>query len=517
MRGVTNPRRAWAALPFTLLLLGCPRPSPRAQPTAAERADAVERTAARLLHAQDEALWKSWLDGSMPDLQGPQVLRDALLAPESLTHVEQALEGAVGDERRALLRLKTFLVGERLARAIADPADAVARLESSMTFLANGRELPFRDLSRLLAEESSAAKRKALWLGATQALERLNPMIARRDERLETALQEMGYCSLLDYALALREVTHEELSALAEGTLAATDEPFLALLASLAPAQAQLPASRLRRWDLPRLFRTRSIDDKFPKDALLERARATLAGLGLEPATVKGLTLDARDLPKKNPRPLTLSVSAPGDVRVSVRLLGGAQDQATLFHELGHALFAAHSAEPRFSLAKLGGHAVAEGYAQLFERLVENPLWLEEHASLTGEAAARHMAMAQARRLYELRRAAGLTLYALARHTSNEDEAELYRAHSAWLYGVPCTEPDAARFRLESDPFLHHADELQADLLADALERALTERFGARWWKSAEAGQALKALWASGRARTPREVTARIAALPGPR
>ena len=155
------------------------------------------------------------------------------------------------------------------------------------------------------------------------------------------------------------------------------------------------------------------MDSFFPKEQQLARVDQTLRGLGIELSALPNVRVDARELPRKNPRPLTLAPRVPGDVRLSVRPAEGVQEQARVLHELGHLLHAAFTQEPRFELAKLGNPTVAEAWAALFEDLVEDPVWLEEQVGLSGPRRASFLAASSAHRLFLIRRAAGRLLYQL--------------------------------------------------------------------------------------------------------
>ena len=76
-------------------------------------------------------------------------------------------------------------------------------------------------------------------------------------------------------------------------------------------------------------------------------------------------------------------------------------------HEYGHALHYGFTREQRFELARLGNPTVGEAYAALFEDLLEDPVWLEEHAGVSGDKRAQYLAASSAHKLFLIRRAAG--------------------------------------------------------------------------------------------------------------
>lgn len=457
---------------------------------------------------QDEAVWKSWTEGAPLSIEASYRGYESVFTVEAIRDAE-AERAQAGDPRRgrALLHLKSYLAGEYLSRGLAPFADAIAHLEASMTFTLGEAEYPYRNLERLLANEKSAKRRRELYAAATSAVERLSQSIRRKDERLAELLTEVGYPSYEAYGSEIRQADPERLWELADAVLEATEPAYLQAMDRLARKELGVELAHVHRADLPRLFRPQAVDAEFPKESLLPRAAATLQGLGVELSALKNLRLDLAETKGKNPRPLSLAVRIPEDVRISILPRGGVRDQADLFHELGHALHHALSSEPSFELSKLGNITVSEAYAFLLEDLVEDPDWLAEHTGLTGDRLAEYLWASTAHKLFLLRRAAGAVIYGLHLHRDQDaDPQELYREVSARTYRIPVTPEDAARYLVESEEFYQSADDLRAWVLAAQLQATLKAKFGPRWWKSREAGAFMKALWAKANALSAEEL-----------
>jgi hypothetical protein len=280
----------------------------------------------------------------------------------------------------------------------------------------------------------------------------------------------------------------------------------------LAQRELALPFASLTRADIPRLFRAREVEDAFPKEEPLLRAHASVRGLGIDLAAMPNVYIDAKDHPRKNSRPLTLAIEVPGDVRLSVKPGSGVLHQARVMHELGHALhYAFTSKELRFELARLGNPTVGEAYAALFEDLLEDPVWLEEHAGVRGEQRAQYLAASSAHKLFLIRRAAGKLLYQLELHRREGVDAKaLYRAIMERTDAMPMKPEDEARYLVDQEDFFQSADNFRAWFLAGQLQAQLKARFGPAWWRSLEAGAFLKGLWSHGNAWSAREVAEAI-------
>ncbi|HYO51198.1 chromosome segregation protein SMC [Archangium sp.] len=512
-----RPRLPALVLTFSLSALGgCvttgkapPPPLTEEQKSAAEVARLASEAAA-LLKSQELLVWRYWAEGARADVASTYEGKEALFSLDNIRKIDRLRQRTTdARELRALTALQSHFAGEYMSQQLAEMNDAIANLEASLTFQVDGREVRWRELERLLANERGAPRRKALYTAATPALERLNPLIHRREQRTEELVRELGYASYEAFGGELRQADLGRLALLAEEVLQATEAPYKEVMERLAQRELGMPFANLTRADLPRLFRPREVDGFFPKGELLLRAHGTLSGMGIDLGEMKNVRIDAReDVKHKNPRPLTLAIEVPGDVRLSVRPIEGALEQARLLHEIGHALHHAHTREPRFELGKLGNPTVTEAYAALFEDLTEDPVWLEEHAGLTGKDRATYLAATSAHKLFLIRRAAGRLLYQLALHRQEEgvDARELYKVMLERVDEMPATDDDIARYLVDQEDFFQSADSFRAWFLAGQLQGQLKARFGPSWWHEPDAGRFLKELWAHGNALSAREV-----------
>ncbi len=317
-----RPRLPALVLSFSLSALGgCvttgsnppPPPLTEEQKLATEVAR-LSSEAEALLKAQDELVWTYWAEGARADVASTYVGKEALFSLDNIRKIDQLRRHTTDPrELRALTALQSHFAGEYLSQQLAEVNDAIANLEASLSFPMDGREVHWLDLERLLANEKSAVKRRALYTAATPALERLNQLIRRREERTEALVRELGYPSYEAFGAELRQADFARLGLLAEEVLQATEAPYKEVMERLAQRELGLPFASLTRADLPRLFRPRDVDGFFPKSELLLRAHGTLSGMGIDLGGMKNVRIDARDdVPRKNPRPLTLGIGVPG-------------------------------------------------------------------------------------------------------------------------------------------------------------------------------------------------------------
>ncbi|MGA9525631.1 MAG: chromosome segregation protein SMC [Myxococcaceae bacterium] len=462
--------------------------------------------AEHLIRAQDEIVWKHWTEGAPLDLSARLEEQRALYTREALDRVDAVRRRTTEpDQVRALELLRAHFAGEYVALTTAPEQEAFDTLQASLTFEVDGQAYPLRNLERLLARERNALRRQALHKAGTEVVTRLGPAAERLQQALDTARTAAAYGSRLELAAALRRTRPERVKALAERILVETDEAFRKVLEQLAARELRLPFENVRARDLPRMFRSRDVDELFPAKEIPARAEATVRGLGID--LHRAVKIDDRPLPQKNPRPLALPVQIPDDVRLSVRPISGVRAQVGYLHELGHALHAAHTKQPSFELSRMGGSTVSRAFSELFAGLAENPIWLEQKAGLTGDRLAQYRAESAAWDLYLLRRNAGRALFALAVWSGEAaDPAVAWGEIMSRALGVTVEESERVHHLLEADTTLASASALESTVLAHQLRAQLEKRFGPGWWEQVAAGEYLRSLWAHGTALDAEEL-----------
>ncbi len=510
-------------IPLLLVVAFCLSACPKGPPADARRllseqqqltADVKDLStqAEALLEAQHRLVWVFWTEGRHVDVAGTYVGMETLFSIENIRKIDRLRQlSSDAREVRALTALHSHFAGEYLSRALAEFNDAAANLEASLTFTVDGKELRYRELERLLANERTAARRRAMYAAATPALERLNQTLRRREERAAELVKELGFASYEAFGGELRQADLGRLSVLAEEILQATQAPYRVVMERLSQRELGVPFKDITRADIPRLFRSREVEDAFPKGESLFKAHGTLSGMNIDLGEMPNVKIDARDLRGKSSRPLALAVRVPDDVRLSFKPGTGVLHQGRVLHEFGHALHVAFTKERRFELARLGNPTVGKAYSALFADLVEDPVWLEEHAGVAGEQRSKYLAASSAHKLYLIRHAAGRLLYQLELHRRVEvDPKELYREVMSRTDDIPMTDEDVARYLVDQEDFFQSADSFRAWFLAGQLQAQLKARFGPAWWRTPQAGQFLKDLWAKGNALSAREVAEAI-------
>jgi len=488
---------------------------PDAGPAVEPRADldALRAEAKKLLETQSELYWKNWTTGAPIDVAATYQGHDALFSLHTIAAV-QAAEAKEPDlvKRRALTDFELYLAGEHIASAVAPLSDQVSNIEGAATVSFDGAEVPYRNIEPTLANEPDHARRVALQDAAAPVLARLTPLLAQKQAESEKQVRALGYPSYEALAARMRDADLDALAKQAEAVLSGTEALYTKAMADAVHRELSLDLKDMRRADIPRFFHSSAVQSAFPADQMMPRFTQLLAEMGIDLAKLK-ITIDARDLPHKNPRAVCFPIVVPTDVRLSIKPAGGVDDYAQLYHEGGHALHFASTTTPVWEFQQLGNATVTESYAFLFEDRLEDPAYLAE-LGMTGELLKGYVRSAAVKKLYMLRRYAAKVLFEEAWHGPNPLHGDALKAKYRELltraYGFPLTDVDADRYLVDHDDFFYSADYLRAWFLAAQLDADLAKKFGATWWHSPKAGETLRALWASGNQLTAEEVAQQL-------
>lgn len=437
-----------------------------------------------------------------------------LFTAESVVRLREQADAATArgeDAARRARMLLDFAVEGHIGLISTDLEAELAQREAGLTLSpedGTGKAIPFREATIVQANEPDPARRAAIEAARLEATEtHLNPLYREMLQRTRATARELGWES---YRALCEQLKGFDLDRLARATSAftdATEDAYAGIVGPVAERTLSAPLARLARADLPRLFRFAEADAAFDGAQLLPSFEATLAGLGIDPATQANVHLDVESRPAKSPRAFCVAVSVPDDVRLVVPPMGGRDDFVALLHEGGHVEHYAH-VDPAlpFEYRHLGDNAVTEAFAFLFDHLAEDPQWLRARLGVE-DADGALAAHARATRLIYLRRYCAKLAYELDVHAVDAPEDGALRERYATLLGA------AARVRwpretylADLDPGFYVACYLRAWALETHLRAHLRERFGARWFERREAGDALRALWRDGQRLSAEEL-----------
>jgi hypothetical protein len=408
----------------------------------------------------------------------------------------EATAAAPGDEGRSLRALLDFAVEGHLGLATKALDAELARREAELQLDVGGERLGFRESSVVQANEPDGDRRARIEEARLEATaSELNPLRLEALELQHALARDLGWSSYREMCEELKGLDLDALAAQTAAFAAATEDAYAGVVDPALHATVGAGLGDVRRSDLPRFFRFEAADGAFPEDRLVGAFEETLAGLGIDLRAQGNVVLDVESRPGKSPRAFCAPVRVPGEVYLVVPPMGGRDDYAALLHEGGHAEhFASVDPGLPFEFRHLGDNSVTEGYAFLFDHLLEDPEWLARRLGV--DDAEELLAHSRAQQLMLLRRYAAKLAYELELHGGGDgDHAGVYAHRLTEAVRVPWPRE---QYLMDVDPGFYAAAYLRAWAFESRLRTLLRERFGPAWFESPPAGQMLRDLWAQG-------------------
>jgi hypothetical protein len=442
----------------------------------------------------------------------------AVLGDDSLGMVLEQFRGSAegSEERRSARLLLEWLAEARASREMAALDEREIAWESSAELrLSDGRRVPYQRAAIDIANATDRAERLELDRArASLVAADLAPMKQERLERDRELMLELGladgYVATFEAlsGVAVRPLV-EQCRAFLRDTQAMWDEvhpEFVRRGLGIEPGEAT-------RADALTLLRAREFDAHFPGATMEDAVRRQVTEMGTDPTAGGRVRFDTGEREGKRPRAFCAPVRVPDEVYLVLRPHGGQTDYTTFLHELGHALhFAYMRADLPFEFRWLGDNSVTEGFAMLFDHLMQDRGWLLRYAELGKSNVERFLRAAGFEELHFLRRYCAKIIY----------EEQLYDGAVPWR-ALPDLYVDtlstATRFRYQAadafvdvDARFYAARYLRAWQLQSVVTRALVERFDVDWWRNPRAGPWLVGeLFAAGQRELAQEQAQRVA------
>jgi hypothetical protein len=428
-----------------------------------------------------------------------------LFTRDTIQDLELALDSTPLDQETERAGLRALLGTARIGFLDAhakELTDEYALCQSHTEVEWDGERLPFHSVSKLIANEPVAVRRRELTTRWVDAVDSCNDIRAARFESLHESARELGFDSYRALYSEIMATDYEALAAQADRFLARTDAAYgAALMRATARDLPGLSFDELEYSDYSFLHRMSRLDPFFPAAGALRTYGAAMSALGIRIEKQKNIHIDAEPRPTKNPRAACFRVDAPEDVRLLLSPVGGVYDFTVLFHEAGHAQHFGWSSRelvaryPEFMHAP--DHATTEGYAFLLNYLFLDPLWLGEYLPGAGRERVRDIqASLSLLALHNIRRYCAKVRYELMLH----DNSAIRSEHIARTYAQLQTE--ATLFRRSPALYLWDVDDgfysaayLRAWAFEVGLREHLRTRHGRRWWATRRAGDELIDLW----------------------
>jgi hypothetical protein len=266
------------------------------------------------------------------------------------------------------------------------------------------------------------------------------------------------------------------------------------------------------RADALALFRAREFDRHFPARAMESSISRQVRDMGVDPTARGRVILDTGEREGKRSRAFCAPVRVPDEVYLVLRPHGGQTDWNTFLHELGHALhFAYMRPDLPYEYRWLGDNSITEGYAMLFDHLMQDAGWLKRYTEL-GNALPSFLRATGFEELHFLRRYCAKLIY----------ETELYGGGTSWdslpdLYVDQLTSATSFQYNradafVDVDPRYYAVRYLRAWQLQALITETLVEKYDADWWRNPRAGPWIcSALFGEGQRELAHEQAQRVA------
>jgi hypothetical protein len=370
-------------------------------------------------------------------------------------------------------------------REIAWENDAIVRVE-------DGREIPYQRVSIELGNSTDARDRAMIERARSALVQReLAPMKRERFQRERDITESLGLGPGYN-------ATWERLSGISLSGLRAECEAFLrdtqAMWDEVAPRFVKrtlgMDIKEMSRADALALFRAREFDVYFPANDMDPSIRKQVREMGVDPDAGGRVLYDIGEREGKRSRAFCAPVRVPDEVYLVLRPHGGQTDWNTYLHELGHALhFAYMRPDLPMEFRHMGDNSVTEGYAMLFDHLMQDAGWLQRYTGLEKSSTPSFLRSAGFEELHFLRRYSAKLIY----------ETQLYGGELPWdalpeLYVDLLTRATTFRYSpadafVDVDPRYYSARYLRAWQLQALLTETLVERYDADWWRNPRTGQ----------------------------
>ena len=292
-----------------------------------------------------------------------------------LETIKRLGETVQGSENRELFR---FGCEGYLGELTRESAEKIAELEAKLEIQHEGEPVGYRMLTPTIANTADRDTRAQLEQTRNELTEEhLNPLYLDAVHTTQRAVPELGAPTYFHLYRDRFEYDLEGLAVQCRAFLDSTERRYEDSMDRVLRERVGIGLADAERHDIRRLFRGSSWDKAFPADRMLPALRGTLSNLGIDLDAQENVHLDVEERPTKSPRAFCAPIEIPGKVMLVIQPQGGPDDWYALFHEAGHTEhFAFTDPNLKMEEKRLGDNAVTEGWAMLFDHLIDDRAWL---------------------------------------------------------------------------------------------------------------------------------------------
>ena len=431
---------------------------------------------------------------------------------DALRAAEQ--EAADDNDRERLYRLRKTCEAGVVSAELAEREDALENAILAARVEFEGEELPIRSAQAKLAVLPDYGEREELGEAAGDRSAEFNAErldVLRAAEELEAEIS--GEPDPVARNEEEKGISLRELEAVLAQASERSTGPYVLLRDRwferlLGPDRAKVPSS----YHVAYLRRLSPLESTYTKDRAVEVCMDTVKRLGFDLENEPNIRLDLDDRPQKSPRACVIPSDPPSVVHLITRAQGGLHDYQAFLHEAGHALhYAGVDPNLPYTFRNISrDHALTEIYSYIFEAITREPEWHAEYFGLSDEEAARNAEATSFLEPVLFRRYTAKLQFELdfwSRFNENGGGPDGYEERLTEATGVRYR---ADAYLADMDGGFYSADYLRAWIRSAQLRDYLVREIGQDWWRNAETGDRLRALFLEGTRPSSEEIAARL-------
>jgi hypothetical protein len=398
---------------------------------------------------------------------------------------------------RKNLELFRFGCEGYLGELTREHSEKIAELETKLETQHDGKPVGYRMLPPTIANTADRVMRAQLEEARNDLTdEHLNPLYLEAANLTQRAVPELGAPTYFNLYRDRFQYDLEGLALQCRAFLDSTERLYEESMDRLLRERVGVGLSEAERHDVRRMFRGSGWDEAFPADRMVPALRGTLSNLGIDLDGQKNVHLDVEERPTKSPRAFCAPIEIPGKVMLVIQPQGGPDDWYALFHEAGHTEhFAFTSPNLKMEEKRLGDNAVTEGWAMLFDHLIDDRAWLSSMLDFPRPETFAQEGAVQL--LFYVRRYCAKLLYEIEFHAA-PDPTRMRGRYVEILGDALKVEPSPTDYLSDLDSSYYVTSYLRAWAFSAQMTTFMREQFGSDWFRRREAGSLLIELWELG-------------------
>ncbi|RLB16263.1 MAG: hypothetical protein DRG63_05555 [Deltaproteobacteria bacterium] len=362
----------------------------------------------------------------------------------------------------------------------------------------DGRKIYFRDIISFCQKGSTRSQRLILQKETGPLCKFLKPFaLSYWEALLQTLRRSFGFRDYREYCGLKKGVDYGAYYEEVKRILSQTDDLYFSAMEQWTKRCFEDELHSLTRFDAIYLLGLTEFDSFFPSQGI-ERFMSFFRYWDMDLTGYPGIHMELGQAPEKSSQAICFILQVPEEIYVLMKPQGGWLDLESLGHELGHALFAANTAEGLpFVVKELSrSSSLTEAFAFLVQNVSMSVPFMTGGLGVDEEIASMlyyHKVLKDMSvfRRYAARFLAEYEMFGEEDLANGEIYAENMARYTGFYY-----QPEACLFDLAGE--FYSLDYVLAWMAEAMLEDYFHKEYGDAWMFSPDTGQTLKRWWREG-------------------